>query len=42
MQQNRRRIGIHIGKRRSGGIKMERLTMREPFWLGEEFWTSAM
>lgn len=21
---------------------MERLTMREPFWLGEEFWTSAM
>lgn len=20
---------------------MERLTMREPFWLGEEFWTSA-
>lgn len=21
---------------------MERLTRREPFWLGEEFWTSAM
>ena len=32
MQQNRRRTGIHIGKRRSGGITMERLTRREPFW----------